>query len=148
MADEAFFQLVVARLVEPTSMSDAVRVLTELGLAPAHRNTFTATLRRCAKRGYRDQIATACFNHALTSGDVSLCLYDVTTLYFEAEKEDDLRKVGYSKERRVDPQVVVGLLVDRHGFPLEIGCYEGTKAETTTIIPIVKQFQTRHDLAD
>jgi hypothetical protein len=148
IADEAFFQLVLARLVEPTSMSDAVRVLAELGMTPAHRNTFTATLRRCGKRSYREQIATACFNHALTSGDVSLCLYDVTTLYFEAEKEDDLRKVGYSKERRVDPQVVVGLLVDRHGFPLEIGCFEGNKAETTTIIPIVKQFQTRHGLAD
>ncbi|MCO6679240.1 hypothetical protein KJY99_11715, partial [Cutibacterium avidum] len=44
-------------------------------------------------------------------------LYDVTTLYFEAENEDSLRKVGYSKERRVDPQIVVGLLVDRWGFP-------------------------------
>ena len=53
-------------------------------------------------------------------------------MYFEAEKEDDLRKVGYSKERRVDPQVVVGLLVDRHGFPLEIGCFEGNKAECDT----------------
>jgi hypothetical protein len=80
IADEAFFQLVLARLVEPTSMSDAVRVLGELGVTPAHRNTFTATLRRAGRRGYRDQIATACFNHAVTSGDVSLCLYDVTTL--------------------------------------------------------------------
>ena len=71
-------------------------------------------------------------------------LYDVTTLYFEAEKEDDLRKVGYSKERRVDPQIVVGLLVDRRGFPLEIGCYEGNTAEQTTIIPIIKAFQARH----
>jgi transposase len=146
--DEAFFQLVLARVVEPTSMSDAVRVLSELGVAPAHRNTFSATLRRCGQRGYRDQIATACFNHAAASGDVSLCLYDVTTLYFEAEKEDDLRKVGFSKERRVDPQVVVGLLVDRDGFPLEIGCFEGNKAETATIIPIIKQFQARHSLAD
>ena len=110
---------------------------------------------RCSARcsaprpaGYRDQIATACFAHAAASGDVSLCLYDVTTLYFEAEKEDDLRKVGYSKERRVDPQIVVGLLVDRTGFPLEIGCFEGNKAETTTIIPIIKQFQARHGLAD
>ena len=75
-------------------------------------------------------------------------LYDVTTLYFEAEKEDELRKVGYSKERRVDPQIVVGLLVDRHGFPLEIGCFEGNKAETLTIIPIVKQFAQRHGIAD
>lgn len=56
--------------------------------------------------------------------------------------------MGYSKERRVDPQVVVGLLVDRTGFPLEIGCFEGNKAETLTLIPIVRQFQARHDLAD
>jgi len=146
--DEAFFQLVLARIVEPTSMLDAVRVLAELGLTPAHRNTFSATLRRAGQRGYRDQIAKACFNNAAAWGDVSLCLYDVTTLYFEAEKEDDLRKVGYSKERRVDPQVVVGLLVDRRGFPLEIGCFEGNKAETLTMIPIIKAFQRRHSLAD
>jgi transposase len=71
-----------------------------------------------------------------------------STLYFEAEKEDGLRKVGYSKERRVDPQVVVGLLVDRHGFPLEIGCFAGNRAETTTIVPVIKGFQERHALAE
>lgn len=75
-------------------------------------------------------------------------LYDVTTLYFEAEKEDGLRKVGYSKERRVDPQIVVGLLVDRAGFPLEIGMFEGNKAETHTLIPIITQFKARHSIAD
>ncbi len=79
-------------------------------------------------------------------GDLNLLLYDVTTLYFEAEKEDELRKVGYSKERRVDPQIVVGLLVDRTGFPLEIGCFEGNHAETRTIVPIVRQFQARHNI--
>ena len=64
-------------------------------------------------------------------------MYDVTTLHFEVEHEDKLRKVGYSKERRVDPQIIVGLLVDRHGFPLEIGSWEGNKTETHTIIPII-----------
>ena len=72
----------------------------------------------------------------------------VTTLYFEAEREDDLRKVGYSKERRVDPQVIVGLLVDRAGFPLQVGCWEGNKAETTTIIPIAEAFQAAHGIED
>ena len=72
----------------------------------------------------------------------------VTTLYFEAEREDDLRRVGYSKDRRVDPQVIVGLLVDRAGFPLRIGCWEGNKAETSTIIPIVEAFQAAHGIAD
>src|ERR1700757_3755938 len=79
-----------------------------------------------------------------TRGGLSLLLYDVTTLYFEAEFEDELRKVGYSKERRIDPQIVVGLLVDRTGFPLEIGCYEGNNAETTTIAPIITSFLQSH----
>ena len=69
-------------------------------------------------------------------------------LYFEAEREDDLRRVGYSKERRVDPQIIVGLLVDRRGFPLQVGCWEGNKAETTTIIPVVEAFQAAHGIED
>ncbi|MDP9820816.1 hypothetical protein J2S59_000625 [Nocardioides massiliensis] len=146
--DDAFAQLVLARIVEPTSKADSVRVLNEIGVAPASLRTMFRALQRAQQRDYRGQIAGACFTHALAAGDVSLVLYDVTTLYFEAENEDELRKVGYSKERRVDPQIVVGLLVDRRGFPLEIGCFEGNKAETTTIIPIVKQFAQRHGIAD
>ena len=144
VGDDTFRDLVIARIVEPTSVLDTGRVLTDLGQNPASEKTMRRALTRCAGQGYRDRIATACFDHAASSGDVSLCLYDVTTLYFEAEKEDDLRKVGYSKERRVDPQIVVGLLVDRLGFPLEIGCFEGNKAETATIVPIITAFQTRH----
>ena len=148
--DEAFFQLVLARLVEPTSKLDSIRVIEELGLTAAHRNTFTKALRRCADKDYRARIAHACFTHVWSEhgGDVSLLMYDVTTLYFETDTEDDLRKVGFSKERRVDPQIVVGLLVDRSGFPLEIACFDGGKAETKTIIPVIQAFQERHGVAD
>lgn len=146
--DEAFFQLVLARLVEPTSKSDSVRVIEELGLEAVHRNTFMNALHRCAQRDYRATVASKCFDYGLKTSGLSLLLYDVTTLYFEAENEDDLRKVGFSKERRVDPQIVVGLLVDRTGFPLEIHAFAGNKAETQTIIPVVKEFQTRNQVAD
>ena len=146
VGDEAFKQLVLARLIEPTSKADSVRVLAEIGIAHASLRTMFRSLARAQEHGYRDQVAKACFTHASSSGDVSLCLYDVTTLYFEAEDEDALRKVGYSKERRVDPQIVVGLLVDREGFPLEIGCFEGNHAETRTLIPIIEGFKTRHNL--
>lgn len=146
VGDEVFRHLVLARVVEPTSLLDTGRVLTDLGVRPASYATMKRTLARAAKTGYRDRVAAACFEHAGAVGDLSLVLYDVTTLYFEAEHEDGLRKVGYSKERRVDPQVVVGLLVDRAGFPLEIGCFEGNKAETATILPVVTAFQDRHHL--
>jgi hypothetical protein len=163
VADEVFRDLVIARVVEPTSLLDAARVLRDLRRSPASYATMKRTLTRAvatsdsgdsgsvtsqAAGSYRDRIAALCFSHAMTSGDVSLVLYDTTTLYFEAEDEDDLRKVGYSKERRVDPQIVVGLLVDREGFPLEVGCFEGNRAETTTIVPIVKAFADRHQVAE
>jgi hypothetical protein len=148
LGDAAFRDLVLARVVEPTSLLDSGRVLRDLGRVPPSYATMKRTLARAGTGNYRDRVATWCFEHASATGDVSLVIYDVTTLYFEAEKEDELRKVGYSKERRVDPQIVVGLLVDRGGFPLEIGCFQGNKAETATIIPIVKQFQERHGLAD
>jgi hypothetical protein len=121
VGDEVFRDLVIARVVEPSSLLDTARVLTDLGRAPASYATMKRTLTRAVATGastgadagaeaaarggsYRDQIAALCFTHALTSGDVSLVLYGTTTLYFEAEQEDDLRKVGYSKERRVDPK--------------------------------------------
>ena len=150
VADEAFFQLVLARLVEPTSKLDSLRVISELGLEPVHLSTVKRSLKRCATKDYRTLVQQACFEHVWSErgGDVSLLLYDVTTLYFEAEKEDTLRKVGFSKERRVDPQIVVGLLVDRSGFPLEIACFEGDKPETRTIIPVIKAFQERNQVAD
>jgi Transposase DDE domain len=146
LGDDVFRDLVLARVVEPTSILDAGRVLADLGRKAASDSTMRRALARCKERGYRDKIAELCFAHVIATGDVSLILYDVTTLYFEAEHEDALRKVGYSKERRVDPQVVVGLLVDRNGFPLEIGCFEGDKAEKHTILPVIRQFQARHGL--
>ncbi|UGQ57374.1 IS1634 family transposase [Rhodococcus pyridinivorans] len=146
LGDTVFRDLVIARIVEPGSKLDAGRVLQDLGTDPPSYATIKRHLKQIVDREYRGKIAEQCFAHAAESGGLSLLMYDVTTLYFEAEKEDDLRKVGYSKERRVDPQIVVGLLVDRTGFPLEIGCYEGNSAETRTIVPIVRQFQARHDL--
>ena len=146
--DRAFEQMVLARLIEPTSKAQVPCVLADLGLESVSVRTLFRSLARAQERGYRESLSGALFEHVTTSGGLALCLYDVTTLYFEAEREDELRKVGYSKERRVDPQVIVGLLVDRHGFPLQVGCWEGNKAETATIIPIVEAFQAAHGIAD
>jgi hypothetical protein len=148
VADEAFRALVLARIVEPTSKLAAVGVLGELGVPAPHRNTFTAALARCVDKDYRASLAAACAAASRRSGAASLVLYDVTTLHFEAENEDALRRVGMSKERRVDPQIQVGLLVDPSGFPLEVCCFEGNKAETTTLLPVLEGFAQRHDVRD
>jgi hypothetical protein len=144
LGDDVFEDLVIARVVEPTSPLDMDRVLAEMGRRSASLSTRKRTLKRCATGDYRGRLAGWCFQRAATNGDVSLVLYDVTTPRTKAEKEDEFRKPGYSKDRSIDPQIVVGLLVDREGFPLEIGCFEGGKAEKRTIVPIMEQFTRRH----
>ncbi|ORV76757.1 IS1634 family transposase [Mycobacterium gastri] len=145
--DPVFRDLVIARIVEPTSKLDSGRVLADLGAKTVSYRSIQRHLAKTVDDKYRDTIAAKCFAYASDCGGLSLILYDATTLYFDAENEDELRKVGYSKERRVDPQIVVGLLVDRTGFPLEISCHQGNTAETTTIVPIITGFVQRHGLA-
>lgn len=147
--DDAFKALVLARIIEPTSKADSLRVLDEVGApAPSLRTVFRS-LGRCIERDYRGTLAAACMQSSTRAlgGLASLVLYDCTTLYFETDTEDKLRRVGMSKERRVDPQIQVGLLVDPSGFPLEIHCFEGNTAETKTLMPVLTAFQARHGVA-
>ena len=149
VGNDTFKKLVLARVVEPTSKADTLRVWDELGVPGAPSlSTVWRTLARSVEQDWRSKIAAAAYAHATRSGPLTVVLYDVTTLYFEAEDEDELRKVGMSKERRVDPQVTVGLLVTAGGFPLEVALFEGNKAETKTLIPVIEQFKTRHGIKE
>ncbi|MDU1223833.1 MAG: hypothetical protein E6167_00620 [Varibaculum cambriense] len=56
IGDAVFEQLVLARIVEPASKADTVRILDELGVKAAHRNTFNNCLQRCAGRDYRSRV--------------------------------------------------------------------------------------------
>ncbi|MFK5636191.1 IS1634 family transposase [Ornithinimicrobium sp. LYQ103] len=146
--DRTFKQLVLGRIVEPTSKVDTIRVLGELGVRAPGQATVYRCLARAVERGYREQVGAACYAHAAPSGHLGAVLYDLTTLHFETPKEDSLRKVGMSKERRVDPQVTVGLLCDAGGFPLAVHLFEGNKAETKTLIPVLRAFQAAHDVTE
>ena len=150
LGDEAFRALVLARIVEPTSKAGVADLLAELGMPTPHENTLYAALRRAAQRDYRDRLARACWEHSVRAagGVAALVLYDVSTLHFEIDAEDELRRVGMSKERRVDPQIQIGLLVDPGGFPLEVHCFQGNTAETRTLIPVLRAFQDRHGIRD
>ena len=148
LADNAFKALVLSRIIEPTSKADTVRVLAELGVPGPSRVTFMRCLKRMIERDYRTVVATACYLRAVRGGALALVLYDLTTLHFETDVEDRLRKVGVSKERRVDPQVTVGLLTTGAGFPLDVHLFEGNKAETKTLVPVLTAFAERHHVTD
>lgn len=78
-----------------------------------------------------------------------MVFYDVTTLYFEASEEDDLRKTGYSKDgKHQNPQIVLGLLVSKGGYPLAYEIFEGGKYEGHTMLPVINLFRRKYKVAD
>jgi hypothetical protein len=145
--DEVFRQLVCARIIEPTSKKDSLRVLDETGVAGPSYPTLNRRLPVFAKAGFHQALSEACADHAAL-GPASLVLYDVSTLYFETDAGDGFREPGFSKERRLEPQITLGLLTDASGFPLTVAAFEGNKAETATMLPVIDAFKTAHNLTD
>ncbi len=145
--DEVFRALVLARIIEPTSKLDALRVLDEAGIDSPSYPTLKRRLPVFSTEAWRQALAAACAAHARL-GPASLVLYDVSTLYFETDTGDGFREPGFSKERRLGPQIVIGLLTDAAGFPLTVHAFEGNTAETKTMLPAIQAFMAAHRLAD
>jgi hypothetical protein len=77
--------------------------------------------------------------------EIRMVFYDVTTLYFEIEKEDTLRKTGFSKDgKHQNPQIVLGLLVSANAYPLAYDIFEGNKYEGDTMLPIIDSFRLKY----
>ena len=145
--DAVFRDLVLARIIEPASKADSARVLEEAGVAPASYPTVNRRLRVYAKESWRQKLSAACARHA-GLGPASLVLYDVSTLYFETDEGDGFRESGFSKERRLEPQITIGLLTGQDGFPLMVSAFEGNKAETKTMLPVIESFMAAHQIPD
>ena len=137
----------LARIIEPASKQDSLRVLEEAGAPAPSYPTLNRRLPAWAQEAWRQGLSEACAAHARL-GPASLVLYDVSTLYFEADKGDGFREPGFSKERRLEPQITIGLLTGQDGFPLMISAFEGNRAETKTILPVIEKFMAAHDLPD
>ena len=89
--DEVFRDLVLARIIEPVSKLDSLRVLEEAGAAAASYRTVKRRLPAYAKDTFRQQLSAACAAHAAL-GRASLVLFDVSTLYFETDAGDGFRE--------------------------------------------------------
>ena len=116
--------------MEPASYRDAQA-------APAgvrHRRRSGTRWRRRARRGQR-------------WGRPRWCCTTCPRLYFETDAGDGFREPGFSKERRLEPQITIGLLTDASGFPLMVEAFEGNKAETATMLPTIARVQAAHGLA-
>src|SRR5512139_3248422 len=110
---------------------------------PLSNADFRSTPSRSGAKPWRRPVRVAA-----GLGPASLVLFDVSTLYFETDAGDGFREPGFSKERRLEPQITLGLLTDPGVFPLTVAAFEGNKAETATMLPVIHAFKVAHQLTD
>ena len=97
----------------------------------------------------KNQVEQIAYNHTLKilNGNISVVFYDMTTLYFEASDEDDLRKTGFSKDgKHQNPQIFIGLLVGLEGYAIGYDIFEGNIYEGHTLIPFIENISHKFNL--
>jgi len=148
--DDILKSLVIARLSQPMSKSATVEYLKshfdqDLQLHKIYR--YLDTLYNTQK----DLIQQISLEHTkkILGGKIGLMFYDVTTLYFESDYGDEFRETGFSKDgKHSQPQVVLGLLVSKDGYPLAYSLFNGSQYEGWTMVPLVDDFVQRFGLSD
>jgi len=143
--NQLLFDLAFIRLIEPTSKLRSLKLLKQyFNIHYAERSMYRALPDFKEYKQELEETAVKCATERIL-GDLALVLYDVTTLYFETFKADDLRLPGFSKDNKPQqPQIVVGLLVTREGFPLGYKLFTGNTFEGKTMIPVLKAFAAKH----
>lgn len=149
IADPIFRNLVLYRLVYPRSKLKTTEYLQRY----ADLNWDVDQVYRYMDKlhlSQKQEVEQISYNHSVSvlGGNISVVFYDVTTVYFEIEQEDELRKPGFSKDgKHQHPQIVLGLLTGPQGYPLAYDIFEGNKFEGSTMLPVIESFRSRFNIA-
>lgn len=148
IGDDIFRNLVLSRLSFPSSKRATVEYLQDYYGFEVDINKVYRYLDETYNK-YKSEVQQISVNHTkqILGGSIGVVFYDVTTLYFDSDNEDDLRKNGFSKDgKHQNPQIVLGLLVSKDGYPLTYQIFEGNKFEGHTMMPIINDFEKEYDI--
>lgn len=137
--------LIIARMYHPASKLKLQGALYESFGRFYGKRTMYRHIKQALDKGVKDKFQKALINFAKEGlGDnLRLVFYDVTTLYFESNLKTNLKEFGFSKDHRpMDTQIVVGLVVNKDGFPLYFDVFSGKTFEGHTFIPVIKNIQS------
>ena len=127
--------------VEQTALSDILRVdLSELSDTALYRN-----LDRLHPNRQGIESALALREKNLFNLDDTYYLYDLTSTYFEGQCfKNPKAQRGYSRDQRPDcKQVVVGLVLDRDGFPKAHEVFEGNRQDRASLAEMLRLLEQR-----
>ncbi len=145
--DRFLFDFALMRMIEPASKLRTIMLLQRYFTISYSKRTVYRKIKTLIEDKKRiEELAIQCAKKMLQA-DIAIVLYDVTTLYFETFKGDELRKEGFSKDNKPQqPQIVLGLLVNSQGFPLGYEIFPGNTFEGKTMLIVLKEFISKHNV--
>jgi transposase len=146
--DTLFRHLVISRLAFPLSKLKTIDYLHRYQGVLLEISAIYRFLDKLSDK-YKGKVEQVIFKHTkkVLGGDLNVVFYDMTTLYFEASDEDDLRKTGFSKDgKHQKPQIFLGLLVAKQGYVIGYDIYEGNTYEGHTLIPFLENISKKFSL--
>ena len=147
--DEMLFRhLVIARLAFLLSKLKTIEYMYRYQGVSVYIDTVYRFLDKLNEE-FKEQVEQINFAHTkrVLGNDIGIVFYDMTTIYFEASDEDDLRKTGFSKDgKHSNPQIYLGLLVGLGGYAIGYDIYEGNIYEGNTLIPIIEKLSKKFKL--
>jgi transposase len=116
-----------------------------MDFAALHDDALYRNLDRLHPNRERIESELAECEKTLFNLDDTLYLYDLTSTYFEGEALGNPQaKRGYSRDKRKDcRQVLVGLVLDREGFPKAHEIFEGNRQDRTTVGAMLESLEKR-----
>jgi hypothetical protein len=143
--ERLFRDIVIARLVYPTSKAKTVDYLWRYQGKTISTQSIYRFLDRLNDQ-YSLQAQQIAYQHSLSIlKHITVVFYDMTSLYFESEDEDDLRKIGFSKDGKFqNPQIMLGLLVGSNGYPIAYDIFEGNTFEGKTLLPVLRRIEQKY----
>ena len=148
ITEELFRHLVIARLAFPLSKLKTIDYLYRFQGVMLDVDAVYRFLDKLNSK-LQFQVEQISFTHTkkVLQGNISVVFYDMTTLYFEASDEDDLRKTGFSKDgKHQNPQIFLGLLVGLGGYAIGYDIFEGNIYEGHTLIPFIEKISKKFNL--
>lgn len=148
VCDELLKQLVLVRLSHPSSKLKTTQYLHRYFSIDINEDRIYRYMDKIYS-DHKETLQQISYKHTkkVLGGIISVVFYDVTTIYFQIDEEDEIRKRGFSKEgKHQNPQIVLGLLVGAEGYPLAYEVHEGNKFEGHTMLPIVDTFKDKYNI--
>ena len=139
--DTLIKELIISRLYHPASKRGLHEYLYESLERSYSLRTIYRRLKKSLADGVKEQFQEALIAFARQSlGDtLQLIFYDVTTLYFDSQVKTALKDFGYSKDHRsADTQIIIGLVVNKQGFPLYFDIFSGKTFEGRTLPKVIE----------